>query len=191
MDENITKLNTEIFTELAHVEQALRLKNRDAAQNGLEKIARFNNLLRQAENVAKIIEQSVAGDARESMPNPTARLGTLNGYARHKQPRPKPVCITIGTSRTEIRDWNDSLETVANWIIKQGRTIPTFPNFILPSEEGFASSAKTRRLSSGQFIELGDSKETLLKKARRLLDSCGFPHQTFEVTDANGTTQTF
>ena len=76
---------------------------------------------------------------------------------------------------------------IANWIIQQGKALPRIPNFVHPSNTGFAPSAQTKELKNGHFIEVGDDQGRLIEKGRELLDACGLRGVGFRVLLDDGT----
>jgi DNA sulfur modification protein DndB len=107
-----------------------------------------------------------------------------------KKPAIHPSEVRVGTSVARVDKSNQILITVAEWIIKQGKTLPRIRNFVHETDSGFSRAAKTVKLSNGWFIEIGDSQETLIRKSRRLLDACGFRDVRLEVVLEDGTVKT-
>jgi hypothetical protein len=52
----------------------------------------------------------------------------------------------------------------------QGRTLPIIPNALHETESGFPRASQPKPLNNGWFIEVGDSQEVLIQRARRLLN---------------------
>ena len=109
--------------------------------------------------------------------------------SRRKRSTIRPQELRIGTFRKPINIANQIPITTANWLIEQGKTLPTIPNFIHPTNSGFSQSAAPRQLINGSFIEIGDNQEILMQKARRLLDACGFRSLKIEILFEDGTTR--
>ena len=70
---------------------------------------------------------------------------------------------------------------VANWILKQGKTLPVKGPSSTKKTSGFIATARTEELDNHWFIEVGDDLRTLLQKGRRLLDACGFHDVQLQV----------
>jgi len=101
-----------------------------------------------------------------------------------------PSELRIGTATGRVSKSNQILLTVANWILKQGKTLPRIQNFVHETDSGFSKAAKPVKLSNGWFIEIGDSQDTLIQKSRRLLDACGFRDVRLQVVLEDGTVKT-
>jgi hypothetical protein len=200
MNEHIIKLNKHIANAWENVELAAKSKDRTAAQDALNKLAHLENL--KAQQLA--LDQSIA--ASTSMEQPTKMAAFIknshqNGSThqspaepvyfgvRRKRPTIRPQEIRIGSFRKPINMANQIPITTANWLIEQGKTLPTIPNFIHPSNSGFSQSAAPRQLINGTFIEIGDNQEVLIQKARRLLDACGFRSSKLEVVFEDGSSK--
>lgn len=98
-----------------------------------------------------------------------------------------PSELRIGTVAVRLNRSNQIPVVVANWILKQGRTLPRIPNFVHETRSGFSRSAQTTELNNGWFIEIGDSQDMLIQKGRRLLDASGFRDHRLEVVLEDGT----
>jgi hypothetical protein len=86
----------------------------------------------------------------------------------------RPTKINILGDEIEIRKQNEIPFSVANWLLNHGKHIPEIPNFIHKNKADFKMrSASLKQLKDGRFIEIGDHKERLLEKTRKLLDICG------------------
>lgn len=86
----------------------------------------------------------------------------------------KPAKINIFGEEIEIRKLNEIPISVANWLLDHGKTLPEVPNFIHRNKADFKMiSATSKPLKDGRFIEVGDDKNRLLDKARKLLKIAG------------------
>ncbi len=132
-------------------------------------------------------------------PPPTAAARTdysLNSLLnqsgdRHRRRTTRAREVRIGSHSEPIRAWNEIPIVVANWILKQGKSLPKIHNFIHQTDSGFSPSANTKKLNNGWFIEIGDSQGTLIQKGRRLLDDCGMRNVSFRVLLEDGTEKAF
>ena len=95
--------------------------------------------------------------------------------------------VQIGNIRELVNNNNQIPIVIANWIIQQGKSLPRLPNFVHPSNTGFALSAQTKGLKNGHFIEVGDDQGRLIEKGRKLLDACGLRDVGFRVLLDDGT----
>jgi hypothetical protein len=110
-------------------------------------------------------------------PNSTESTRTLN----------RPVAIRVGSSQAAIRKINQGLVFLANCLLEQGEALVDLP-FIRENQSSFPSSARLMKLCNGYFIEVGDATATLLRKACRMLESCGLRHLTATIFLQNGET---
>jgi hypothetical protein len=113
-------------------------------------------------------------------PVPTPQRGTT------KTPKAVPRTVRINSYVEGIKKLNEIPMVVANWIEDQGIDIPEMHNFVQRDVRKFSDSGNAKRLKSGKLIEVGDDKRTLVKKARRLLDECGFSSSVLQVELENG-----
>jgi DNA sulfur modification protein DndB len=86
----------------------------------------------------------------------------------------RPTELRIGLQVVKVNVSNLIPVAVANWILKQGKTLIRIQNFVHETNSGFPGASQTKELDNGWFIEVGDSQEVLLQKGRRLLDAHGF-----------------
>jgi hypothetical protein len=187
MNERLNKLDALLSGAWEQVITSARSKDRATTQTALDRVAHFENLKHQ--EVA--LEQSIAASVSNGAPVPTVtpkKDGFLfNPSTRGgKSPTVRPKEVRIGSYRKQIRYANEIPITIANWLTEQSKSIPTLHNFVHPSNSGFAASASTKKLASGQYIEIGDNQPILIQKARKLLDVCGCHGQKFEVLLENG-----
>ena len=111
-------------------------------------------------------------------------------HRRTKQPPIRPTEVRIGSAVFRVdRLWQIPV-VVANWILKQDRTLPAIPKFLHETNSGFSPTAETKRLDNGWFIEVSDGRERTIKKGRTLLDACGFNDILFQVILRDGTVAT-
>jgi hypothetical protein len=94
--------------------------------------------------------------------------------------------IKIGAEAIRIARANQIPVVVANWLLAQGKSLPLIPNFVHERDIGFGLSAQAKQLDNGWYIEVGDSFETLMQKARRLLDASSFRQLAVQVTLEDG-----
>jgi hypothetical protein len=119
------------------------------------------------------VAQPVAGD-----PNPTkSKQASTNQLA----------AILVGETAAPIARWNQIPLFVANWLLMRGTPAPNV-QFINSKASEFPASARLKKLSNGSFIDVGDDRDTLLRKARRLLDECGYHDVKIVVQLSNGGT---
>lgn len=166
-------------------------KNSDwaATQQAFRKMAEFQELKQQSRNLQQRIERLTNethsnGQASRQHQTPLATVAGT-GMARRGIRRPRE--LRIGNHHESISINNQIVIATANWMLKQGKTLPKIHNFVHPNDFGFAASAQIRRLDDGSFIEIGDSQDTLIQKARKLLNVCGFPDLKLEVLLEDGT----
>jgi hypothetical protein len=157
------------------LKEAVRNEDWPATQQSfhrMEKIQQVN------EEFAKKLEEEI-GDAFGGPPLTVSKpMVELNGVRRGTI---RPAELRIGSDRIPISLNNQIVVATGNWIIKQGHTIPPIRNFVHRDNSGFSPSAQTKRLDDGSFIEVGDSQRTLVVKAPKLLDFCGFRNTKIEV----------
>lgn len=119
--------------------------------------------------------------------NSAPSVGYLN---TERRPTTRPKELRIGPYQIPISLNNQIVVATANWILKQGVALPKISNFIHPTDSGFTESAQTKKLDDGSFIEIGDSQNTLIQKARKLLNACDFRQLKLEVLLEDGTVRT-
>jgi len=188
MNEQIRKLEACIFDAWKQVEDSAKGKDRLATQNALDAVTHLENLKRQQEALDKSILASISAKSPTEMQHfaSNEHEDISIPFGRRKRPTNRPQEIRIGSYRKSIRYAYEIPLTVANWIIEQGKALPTIPNFVQSTKIGFATSAGPKPLKNGQFIEVGDDQKVLLHKARTLLDNCGFQSLKFQVVFADG-----
>jgi hypothetical protein len=199
MSEHIVKLSKHISETWDSLEKAARDKERTAVQNYLDRINHLENLKAQQIALEQSIAVSISGDGSTQVATPVINHQSSNHsfqvephdyISRRKRKTVKPREVKLGSFRKPVFFSNEILITVANWLIEQGKALPTIPNFVHPSNSGFSPSAMPRQLVNGSFIEIGDNQEMLLQKARRLLDACGYHTLKLEVAFEDGTSKT-
>jgi|HubBroStandDraft_6_1064221.scaffolds.fasta_scaffold460504_1 hypothetical protein len=188
MNERIKKLDSLLLAAWEQVRIAAQNKDRASTQCALDRVAHLENLKQQELALEKSIETSLSDHLPENTTTsyPTKRGNGSAVIERGKRSNVRPREVRIGAYRKQIHYAYEIPITVANWLIEQGKSLPTLHNFVHPSDSGFTSSAITKKLISGQFIEVGDHQEALLQKARKLLDACGYRSQNFEVMLEDG-----
>jgi hypothetical protein len=186
MNEMIKKLESNIRIAWKQVKLAADDENVAATQTALNKVSHLENLKLQQ----LTLEKNIAASITDEIDVPGKKAETvfpLEIYARPgKRQTIRPSEIRFGSFKKSIHFANEIPITVANWLIEQGKTLPTFHNFVHPSNTGFARSAKTKRLVSGQYIEIGDHQDILIQKSRKLFDACGYRTLKFEVLFQDG-----
>jgi len=188
MNGQMRELEAWILEAWKQVEISANGKDRVATQNALDTVTHLEQLKEQQEALDKKILASISAKSVTEIHPATAteQPDALIPLGRRKRPTNRPREIRIGAQRETIRYAYEILLTVANWIIEQGKMLPTIPNFIQSTKKGFAASAGPKLLKSGQFIEVGDDQKVLLYKARTILDYCGFQSVKFKVEFADG-----
>lgn len=152
------------------------VRNEDwtATQRGFQRMETLQHV--NEESAKKFQELEPIPDHSLNQDDPVAEL--LNGVRRGTI-RPKE--LRIGSERIPIAINNQIVVATGNWILKKGKAIPVLRNFVHRDNTGFSPSAKTKKLEDGSFVEIGDSQSTLVSKARKLLDVCGFRDSKIEV----------
>ena len=79
---------------------------------------------------------------------------------------------------------------VANWILRQGRTLHIIPNVLHETNSGFPLASDPKELKNHWFVEGGDSQEVLIQRGRRLLNECEFRDVPLQVVLKDGTIKT-
>ncbi len=190
MNEIVKKLDSNIRIAWTHVKLAAEKEDVSATRVALDKVSHLENLKHQQVALEKSIAASIAGEVEVAGKNDSPAHAPENYFRSGKRQTVRPTEIRFASFKKPIRYANEIPITVANWLVEQGKVLPTFPNFIHSSNNGFAKSAITKRLVSGQFIEVGDHQEILIQKARKLFDTCGYRTLKFEVLLEDGNTVT-
>jgi hypothetical protein len=173
---------------------------REAAKNqdwpGMEQAFRRMATLQQLDEQSRDLQRRIAGFSNEISPNgqpphfPQAPFTLDDHVESTRRGTTRPRELRIGTYRAPITLNNQILIATANWILKQGKTLPTIHNFVHPTNSGFGASAQIKRLEDGSFIEIGESQVRLIERARKLLDACGFRDLRIEILLEDGTLKT-
>ena len=201
MNEHVEKLNKHIVNAWESLERAAKSKDKKIAQESLNKLVHLENLREQqlaldqsiAASISVEAPLKIASSATSKHPNGSTHPSSNEPVfysSRRKRQTVRPQEIRIGSYRRAISMANQITITVANWLLEQGKTLPTIPNFVHPSNSGFSQSASTRQLINGSFIEIGDHQEVLMQKARRLLDVCGYRNLKLEILFEDGNLKT-
>jgi hypothetical protein len=191
---NTNELDQHISKAWGRVIDAAKIKDLVATQRAVREVAESLEVKEQA--IA--IQQRMVNLTKS---NPSQGAGFQNGatekttapvayVSRRKRPTIRPSEVRIGSYRRAINYANQIPIVVANWLIEQKKELPRVPNFIHPTNAGFARSAQTKELADGSYIEVGDHQEVLIQKARKLLDACGYKGTKLEVLLDDGTLKT-
>jgi len=127
-------------------------------------------------------------------PQPTPLTITAEPISRPPGPGRKrtnpPIELRIGTEAIKLTASNQIPVEVANWLLRPGRALPIIPNILHETKLGFPLASQPKPLNNGWFIEVGDSQEVLIKRARRLLNECEFRDVPLQVVLKDGTIKT-
>ena len=82
-----------------------------------------------------------------------------------------PTELRIGTEAINLARSNQIPVEVANWILRQGSTLPIIPNVLHETESGFPRASQPKPLNNGWFIEVGDSQEVRLVRQFEMVHS--------------------
>ena len=138
------------------------------------------------------INLSVAKQLAVQFPNPPQGVAAAGGNITQpetssaKRPTIRPRELRIAGQKIAISLNNQIAIETANWILDQGTKLPYIPGFLNSSDSGFSDSAVKRKLKDGSLIEIGLGQDTLVKKARQLLNASGLHHVKAEVLLENG-----
>jgi hypothetical protein len=184
-----TELSGYIENAWHQIKESANKKNWIATQEAFRKMATLQDLDEQSRKLRQRIEglsHNVSTNGHRSRPDQTTPVSISRPTDSRRRGTIRPRELRIGAHHEPISLNNQITIHTANWIIKQGRTLPKIPNFIHSSNSGFTTSVQPRRLDDGSYMDIGDSQETLIRKARKLLDLCGFDELTFEVMLEDG-----
>ena len=131
--------------------------------------------------------EHLAARTEQNHPNGNSTSYVTNN---HRRPTIHPTEVRIGTFAVGVNRSNQIPVVVANWILKQNRSLVEIPNFVQKTKAGFSQAAQPRELDNKWFIEIGDSQDVLIQKGRRLLDACGFRDVQLQVILEDGNTKT-
>lgn len=103
------------------------------------------------------------------------------------------LTMRIGKTHFQIYQENDILLITVDWLIAQGKldhpVISGFKRFIVNSRPVHRDGTPfyvEERLSNGLYLEKHWDFRSLMRNARKLLKSCGFPEDLLEVYDESG-----
>ena len=144
---------------------------------------------RRAMSATKSAGKSKKRVAKKARPLPR-RKPSPDASSLEMEKSSPPKEIRFGPMKKRLRNAHEIPVVVANWLIGEGRAVQNFENFVHASNIGFKPTATTKRLDSGQFMEVGDDQKDLLRKARILLDSCGYKGRPIEVLLEDGSVLT-
>jgi hypothetical protein len=177
MTTTLTDHLTKVWQEL---KDAVRTEDWGATQQSfhrMEKIQQVN------EEFAKKLEE--IGDF--GGPPPFDESKTVVQFNGVRRGTIRPTELRIDLDRIPISLNNQIVVATGNWILKnRPGSIPVIKNFVHRDNSGFSPSAQTKRLNDGSYIEVGDSQRTLVVKARKLLDSCGYLNTKLQVQLEDG-----
>jgi len=174
-------LTDHIKTAWQDLKESVRNEDWAATKRGFRRMEGLQQV--NEESAKKIEEIKPIFDSPPSFTE-SRPIADFNGVRRGTI-RPKE--LRIGADRIPISLNNQIVIATGNWILKQGATIPVLRNFVHRDNSGFSQSAQIKRLDNGSFVEVGDSQPTLISKARKLLDVCGFRNSKIEVHLEDGT----
>ena len=166
---SITPLKESVLNGMAQLEEELWKLSEQANRNrNLDQAGKISSIIRELKKLAQETGnlfdkiEKVQTEPKTNSANRAVRIiCTPDGE--------KPISIIIGEKEKPIEKWYEIPVEVANWIIDEGKELREIQNFISPSNEGFTKSAALKQLTNGWFIEIGDNKERLIKKAEKLL----------------------
>lgn len=147
----------------------------------MEKLQEINESL--TAEIGKKLPNLIPAQKKTDLSKPEA---VANLFSGGKSPTIRPTELRLGTQKFPISLSNQIVIVIANWILGQGKSLPVITGFLHPTASGFADSAVTKKLEDGSYIEVGLSQETLLKKARQLLNAAGLQNSKAEVLLENG-----
>jgi hypothetical protein len=174
---SIAQLKENLLNCMAQLEEELWKLSEQASQNrNLNQMGKVSSIMREqkkfADTIGYLFDEiaKVQIEPETNSANRAVRIICSRGGK-------SPTAIRIGEKEMRITKWNQIPETIANWILEDERNLPEIQNFISPSEEGFMKSAHLKRLNNGWFIEVGDDKKALIKKAEKLLRNADYPEE--------------
>jgi hypothetical protein len=177
------ELSEHIQNTWHQIKDAANNENWPATQQAFRKMTGLQDM----QERSRILEEQIAGLSGDKSSNGLPALAQRTPSAsvvhpdRTRRGTRRPQELRIGTYRVPIGMNNQIPIATANWILNQGGSLPRIPNFVHPSNSGFTASAQTKRLDDGSYIEIGDSQDALIQKARKLLNACGFRDVTLAV----------
>lgn len=183
----LNELNEYIENAWQQLKEAADNENWPGTQQAFRKMATLQDLNEQSRN----LQQRIAGLSDQGAPaaHPPRDKQAPIPYSQ-RRPIKRPKQLRIGTHQIPIAINNQIPLETGNWILKQGVALPRLRNFIQPNKSQFERSAQVKQLNDNQWIEIGDSQETLIQKARKLLNLCGFRELELEIQLEDGTSKT-
>jgi hypothetical protein len=183
------ELNEHIHTVWHQIKHAANNEDWPATQQAFRRMAGLQDL----QERSRLLEEQIVGllgnTSLNGTPVSTQRTPPIpvDHPDRTRRGTRRPQELRIGTHRVAIGMNNQIPIATANWILKQGGTLPRIQNYVHPNNSGFTASAQTRRLDDGSYMEIGDSQDALIQKARKLLNACGYRDVTLAVLLDDGT----
>ena len=182
----LNELDDYIRTAWVPLKEAANNEDWPAMQHAFRKMATAQELNQQSHSLQQRISDEMSSNRNPTIMHQTPVV-PLNRPDRTRRGTRRPRELRIGAYHLPISINNQITVATANWVLKQGKMLPRIPNFVHPTNSGFAGSAQTRQLDDGSFIEIGDSQDTLIQKARKVLNACGFSEIKLEVLLEDGT----
>jgi hypothetical protein len=159
------------------LKEATRAESWTATRDAFEQMLKLQDI---NESVAKGLTSSL-------LPN-QSHQGTKTGAPVNsgKKPTVRPRELRINDEKISISLNNQIVIETANWILDQGKKLPEIRGFVNSTGSGFSSTAVKKNLKDGSIIEIGLGQDTLVKKARQLLNGAGLADVKAEVLLENG-----
>src|SRR5260370_32605534 len=155
---SLNELNEDIKNAWLRLKEAVKNEDWPITQQGFRQMAALQDLDQELRNLQqRFAQQRTGGQSNETsfaQESPHAHQTPVGFLENTRRGTKRPRELRIGSQRVPISLNNQITIATANWILKQGRTLPKIHNFIHPTNSGFAPSAPTKRLDDGSFIEI-------------------------------------